>query len=422
MGEATADTPKPILKIGGKPVLEHQIENLKRHSVTDIILATGHLSEIIEEYMGAGKRLGVEIAYSVEEHPMGSAGCLSLLNETLTDDFILANGDILFSLDFTRLMEFHSEKKADASLVVHPNDHPFDSDLVEVDGEDLVTDFLPKPRPDDEYHRNLVNAGVYILSPKVFDYLPEGEKKDLGGDVLPEMLADGLKLYGYNTPEYVKDMGTPKRYRQVRRDFDSGKVSAYNLGNPRPCIFLDRDGVINEYNGLVDNPEKLTLYPFAGEAIRLINDAGYLCIVVTNQPVVARGMSSIADVEVIHAKMETLLGRRGAKIDRIYWCPHHPDKGYPEENPDYKMPCDCRKPEAGMVRQAQTDFNIDMGKSFLIGDSSRDTQLAENTGLTAIGVQTGQACKDNAYPAKPEKTYKNLLEAVQKILEEKPFI
>jgi histidinol-phosphate phosphatase family protein len=179
---------------------------------------------------------------------------------------------------------------------------------------------------------------------------------------------------------------------------------------------MDRDGTINVYKGLLYKEEDFCFETGAIEAIRLINDMGLLAVVATNQPVVARGLCVIEDVENIHNKMKTLLGQSGAILDRVLFCPHHPDKGYPEENPAYKIPCDCRKPGTGMFDTCITDFNIDIGNSWMIGDSTTDIQSGKNAGLNTALVLTGEAGKDKKYDVRADIICENLLEAVHEIL------
>ena len=154
------------------------------------------------------------------------------------------------------------------------------------------------------------------------------------------------------------------------------------------------------------------------EAIKKNNASGRLGIVVTNQPVVARGLCDIVDVENIHKKLATLLGREGAFLDDIQFCPHHPDKGFPEENPAYKIPCECRKPKTGMIEKAAEKYNIDLAESWMIGDTTMDIQTGINAGMRTVLVLTGEAGKDKKYDVKPDFVCGNLLEAVEKILEE----
>ena len=179
-------------------------------------------------------------------------------------------------------------------------------------------------------------------------------------------------MFCYDSPEYVKDMGTPDRYVAVCRDYREGKVSGKNLKNKQKAIFLDRDGTLNKYVGFLRNIEQFELIPGIEEAICKINESGYLAIVVTNQPVIARGEVSLEELEEIHNKMETLLGLKGAYVDAIYYCPHHPHKGYEGERPEYKIECKCRKPKPGMLLKAAEDFNIDLSQSWMVGDGEND--------------------------------------------------
>jgi D-glycero-D-manno-heptose 1,7-bisphosphate phosphatase len=174
-------------------------------------------------------------------------------------------------------------------------------------------------------------------------------------------------------------MGTPDRYAQVSADIENGMVRRRNLSVKQKAVFLDRDGTINKLNGFITKPEKFELIDGAAEAIRKINSAGYLAIVITNQPVIARGEASLEDLEHIHHKMEAELGRAGAYVDDIFFCPHHPDKGFPGERPEYKIDCECRKPKPGMIVAAAKKYNIDLAQSYMVGDDARDA----GTGLAA---------------------------------------
>jgi histidinol-phosphate phosphatase family protein len=148
----------------------------------------------------------------------------------------------------------------------------------------------------------------------------------------------------------------------------------------------------------------------------LINASGYLAIVVTNQPVVARGLCQMEDVERIHKKLETLLGQEGVYLDEIRFCPHHPDKGYPEENPAYKIPCHCRKPDIGMLEDCAQKYNVDLTASWVVGDTTVDIQTGKNAGTKTALVLTGDAGKDGKYDVEPDITCQNLKEAVIQIL------
>ena len=214
------------------------------------------------------------------------------------------------------------------------------------------------------------------------------DKIDLDRDVLKPNIPSG-KIYAYDTPEYIKDMGTPDRYYEVEKDIQIGKVKARNLSQKQKAIFLDRDGTINKYVGFLTKPEQFELLPGVAEAIKAINKSGYLAIVVTNQPVIARGDCTWEELQSIHDKMETLLGKEDAFVDAIYVCPHHKDKGFEGERPEYKFDCDCRKPKPGLLLQAAKDFNIDLSQSIMIGDNERDVQVGKNAGCKeAFSIET----------------------------------
>ena len=394
-----SDVPKPMINICGKPILEHQIDNLKACGLTDIILVIGYLGDKIKEYFGDGSKFGVNIEYFVEDHPLGTAGALFKMPQ-LTEDFLLLCGDVIIDVDFNRFIAFHKEHQAWASLVAHPNGHPYDSSLLvtEIDAPKTVGG-MPEDThrvirwmaKEDErtYYKNRVNAGIELISPELLKETmknlvprhPETpDKIDLDRDVLKPNIPSG-KIFAYDTPEYIKDMGTPDRFYETEKDIESGKVHARNLKNKQKAIFLDRDGTINKMVGFVTKPEQFELIEGAAEAIKAINKSGYLAIVVTNQPVIARGDCTFEELQTIHDKMETELGKVGAFVDAIYVCPHHTDKGFEGERPEYKCNCDCRKPKPGLLLKAAKDFNIDLSESYMIGDSHRDVEAGENAGV-----------------------------------------
>ena len=190
-------------------------------------------------------------------------------------------------------------------------------------------------------------------------------------------------------------MGTPDRYYATEADIKSGLVSQRNLSHRQKAIFLDRDGTINKFVGFLTKIDGMELLPGSAEAIKKINDSGYLAIVVTNQPAIARGEIDFPDLQEIHNKLETLLGKEGAYLDAIYYCPHHTDKGFEGERIAYKCNCDCRKPKAGMLLQAAKDFNIDLSQSYMIGDSQRDIEAGKNAGCKeSILLEDGKSLAD----------------------------
>ena len=183
------------------------------------------------------------------------------------------------------------------------------------------------------------------------------------------------------------------------------------------AIFIDRDGTLNEEVGYIDQPARLRLFPFAAEAVRLINTAGWRAILVTNQSGVARGLFSEEQLADLHQHLVAALAHEGARLDAIYYCPHHPTEG---ELP-YRQDCDCRKPKPGLLIRAAQDFNLDLAQCFVVGDRYRDIEMAHRTGASGMLVMTGYGRDEYeqeraSWPQAPEHVAENLLEAVQWIL------
>ncbi|MBO4298923.1 MAG: HAD-IIIA family hydrolase [Clostridia bacterium] len=403
LASVAKDVPKPMVSVGGMPVLEYEIAMLREQGFDDILLTVGHMGGVIMDYFGDGSRVspvtgrpfGAHIEYYVETEPLGSAGALLEIRDRLTDDFLLLNGDVVFHVDFGRMIAFHREKRADVTLFVHPNSHPYDSGLLVEDERGAVARWLTREEPRPEWYHNTVNAGLHILNASVIDEAirarqarREGRAKaDLDRDILKPLAGTG-RMFCYHSPEYVKDMGTPERLAAVRRDFAEGRVQNGSLREKRKAVFLDRDGTINEYVGFLRRPEDFRLLPGAAEAVKLIHEKGYLAVVATNQPVIARGEVTLEGLDEIHRKMETLLGLEGAFIDALYFCPHHPDGGFAGERPEYKIACECRKPKPGMLLRAAKELNIDLAASWMAGDGKNDIGAGKNAGCRTALIGT----------------------------------
>ncbi len=414
LGSLAADIPKPLVEINGKSILEHQLEYLKKEHIRDVLVLTGHLGHKIHEFLGDGSAFGLNIECLQEKTPLGTAGCLAAVKDELDSDFLLLYGDVILDIDTRGLITFHHGRQAAATLVVHPNDHPADSDLVVADRDMKIQSFLSKKEHGGHVYDNMVNAAMYMLSPDVLDYI-DLEKSDFIRDVFPRVLAGGKQIYAYQTTEYIKDVGTPERIQQVGRHLASGLVARRNRTQAQKAIFLDRDGTINEEVGLLSRADDLALIPGAAEAVKTINRSGYLAVCVTNQPVIARNLCTLKELDSIHKKLAALLGADNAYLDRLYFCPHHPDRGYPEERPEYKVRCDCRKPATGMLQQAAADMHIDLTRSFMIGDRTADIEMGRRAGMTTVLVKTGSAGMDRKFDAAPDLVYNDLQEAIVSI-------
>lgn len=399
ISELFPDIPKPLIPIDGIPVLEREICSLREQGFVDYIFTVSHMAEKIIDYFGDGAKLGVHIEYFVEKEPLGNAGALFKMRDKLEGDFLLLNADSVFDVDFNRFVAYHRQKGGLVTLFTHPNSHPYDSGLIIADKDGRVQQWLTKEDVRPQWYQNRVNAGLHVINAKVLDMIDidvntigkevngKKVKVDLDRQILKPLCGTG-KMFCYDSPEYVKDMGTPERFNGVCADFAHGTVSAKNLKNKQKAIFLDRDGTINKYVGFLRDINDFELLPGVAEAIRKINASGYLAIVVTNQPVIARGEVTFDQLQEIHNKMETLLGQEGAYLDGIYFCPHHPDKGFEGEVPELKIDCDCRKPKPGMLLRAAQDFNIDLAQSWMVGDGKNDIQAGKNAGCHTAFIGT----------------------------------
>ena len=402
ISELFPNIPKPLIPIDNIPVLEREINSLRNQGFTDMILTVSHMADKIMDYFGNGSKLGVKIEYFVEETPLGNAGALYKLRDRIgTEPFLLLNADAVFDVDFNRMISFHKEHSALVTLFTHPNSHPYDSGLIIADERNRVQAWLAKEDERPTYYKNRVNAGLHVIDPKVLDMAGiDGEKvgtvnettgkvikADLDRQILKPLAGTGTMVC-YDSPEYVKDMGTPERFNSVVKDYKDGVVSGKNLSNKQKAIFLDRDGTINKYVGFLRNIDQFELIDGVAGAIKKINASGYLCIVVTNQPVIARGEVTVDELDMIHMKMETELGFAGAYVDGLYYCPHHPHKGYEGEVVELKIDCDCRKPKPGMLLKAAEDYNVDLEQSYMVGDGENDVKAGLAAGCKAVLINS----------------------------------
>jgi histidinol-phosphate phosphatase family protein len=410
------DIPKPMVPVLGVPLLQRTVELLRDQGIDDILLLVHHRADVVRNHFGDGRQLGVRLRCLEETTPRGTAGALVDAIPHLEKEFLVLYGDTLVDLDFRRMLAFHAAKQADLTLFAHPNDHPHDSDLVEVDRDWRVTAVHPYPHPEGSEYRNLVNAALYVMRRDLLaGSWPDGVI-DIAKQAIPRWLQEGKSIFAYRGDGYIKDMGTPERLAKVERDLQNGTVARKSGRTPRTAVFLDRDGTLNLEKGHLARPDDLELFPGTGAAIRALNRAGLPAIVITNQPVIARGEADFADVEAIHRRLENLLAKDGAFIDAILYCPHHPDKGFAGERPELKITCGCRKPASGLVDQACELFCIDRSNSWFIGDNERDLGCAANAGLRSVLVSTGPAAGRVSCAAKPAFTAPDVSAAVEEIL------
>lgn len=413
--------PKTLVEVVGTPLLGRQLEMLAAQGFDDVVVLPGHRATPeaesramqIAAYCGDGSRWGLKVRCLEEPEARGTAGAVRHILTMLESRFLVLYGDTVMDVDLRRMIDAHALSGAVATLFLHPNDHPFDSDLVEIDRDHQVRAFHPNPHPADSELPNLVNAALYVLERDALaavDGIPE--KADFGHHVFPRMLELGMPIHGYKSSEYIKDAGTPTRIEKVGRDIGSGKVAKRSFRTRVGAVFLDRDGVLNVERGLIRRPQDLELAPGAASAVRRLNNSAFRVICITNQPVVARGDVTFAELDRIHARLDTLLGHGGGFLDDLYYCPHHPDRGFEGEVVELKFYCDCRKPATGLVELAARDHHIDLTESWMIGDRTSDIEMARRAGMRSILVRSGHGGGDGQFDVEADYVADDLATAI----------
>jgi histidinol-phosphate phosphatase family protein len=421
----TGDLPKALVDIAGKPLLHRQLELLAQHGFARVLLLVKYGADDIRASCGDGAAWGISIDYLEESCPLGTAGALLDALDKLDERFAVLYGDTVLNVDLGRMWAAHGSRAADMTLFVHPNDHPFDSDIVETDADSRVIALHPYPHPRGADLPNLVNAALYVIEKtclKGIQIPKSADTLDLAKNLIPILLRAGKNLYAYQSREYIKDAGTDERLAAATADVASGRVARGSLTTPAAAVFLDRDGTLVDDPGYIANPDQIKLLPDVSEAVRRIDQSGYLAVLVTNQPVIARGDTDEPGLKVIHNRLEQMLGRGHAYLDAIYYCPHHPEGGFAGENPKYKIACACRKPGLGMIERATADMNIDLTRSWIVGDTSTDLEMARRAGIRSVLVSTGHGGRDGRYPQRADFEVPDLAAAADLILDAWPAV
>lgn len=409
--------PKCLVDIDGTPLLQRQVETLAECGIDEILLLVNHAADQVAEFIEAKKSFGVRITLLDDGEPRGTAGAVIGAFAHLAERFLVVYGDTLINVDLRRLLATHQASNADVTLFLHPNNHPADSDLVEIDNEGWVRRFHPYPHDPRKFYPNLVNAALFAVEKAALErWRSFHAPVDFGKNLFPAMLSTGSKIKGYVSSEYIKDVGTPKRVAEAVKQLRAGCVGRASLTTKQKAVFWDRDGTLIKSRGFITHPDQVELMPDAGESLRRLNGAEFRNVLVTNQPVIARGECTFEGLGEIHAKLETCLGAHGAYLDRIYFCPHHPDRGFSGEIRELKVVCSCRKPATGMIEAAVRDLNIDLGRSWMIGDTWRDIDTANAIGMRSILLLGSEGSSESGGISAPTLVANSLSEVVDHIL------
>ena len=399
--------------LGDSTLLDYQISVLRKNGASEIFVAYPKANKgIPEKYQNSG-----DIHWISVSDDLGTAGALAYLPKD--EDVLFVPGDLVFDVDLKRFFAFHKAHEGYLTCLTHPEPHPEKKDVLILQNNIHGFIILPKETSSarDFYYSNLIPTELSILSPDLLAIFDEDDPYplDFRTDVFDPTLANGC-VASYYSAEYVKRITGKAEFAQIQADVLHQIPERKNFSVPKKAFFLDRDGTINVFGDFVVRPEMLTLIPGAAKAIAKINQAGYLAICITNQPVVARGETTMETMTNILANLEMQLGKEGAYLDAIYFCPHYPKK-FPESNEKYTMECSCRKPGIGLLEEAKKAFCIDFSESWFIGDTTRDVQTGINAGTHTALLLGGDPHYNKRYgSAKPEKTYQTLEEAIDDIL------
>ena len=412
--------PKSLTPLLSVPIIEHQIRFCKSQGFNNFLLVLCYKSKLIKDYFKKNPVTGVTLNYYVEDKARGTGGALFSCLDLLEEFFFVVYSDTFFTIDFSKFLdEFNKklkyEKDTQGMILVHPNNHPHDSDLVELDENKQLIALHGYPHKSNLDLRNLVNAAFYIFKKDLLRNSIENFEKisniDIAKDIFPLAVKRRHKIFGLNSSEYIKDMGTPERLNFLENMIHSGKLKNLSPGVSKEVVFIDRDGCINKEKGLITKMNNLELINGSAEGIKLFNESALPVFCITNQPVIARGDITETELNSIHSKLDLLLGEKGAFLDSLYYCPHHPNRGFKGEIKKYKINCDCRKPNSGLLFQAAKDHNINLSRSWFIGDSTTDIAAANNVGVKSILVKTGYGGSDLKVKTKPDYIFKDVFEA-----------
>lgn len=364
LGPLTDDTPKPLLPVSERPFLGYLVDELARQGFDDILLLAGYRGDRMDRFCAEMRRPGLRLRCVTEPEPAGTGGALRLAADLLETQFLLLNGDTLFDINLNDLA--CPPLPADGSVLARmalrrvPDTARYGAIILE---NGRVTAIHEKGRTGE----GLINGGVYLLDRRAVGRLPPSPCSIETG-LFPLLAAAGA-VEGRVYDRFFLDIGVPDDFALAQ--------SVIPASRRRRAAFFDRDGVLNEDIGFAHRPDQIAWMPGAREAVKRLNDAGFLVFVVTNQGGVARGLYSEEHVRTLHRWMQGELRAVGAHVDAFYHCPHHPDHG----EPPYRTDCRCRKPEPGMLLQAMAEWPVEPQGSFLVGDRETDVQAAQRAGI-----------------------------------------
>lgn len=386
----TGNIPKPLYPIAGLSCLERSLINFKKNGIERVILLTSYKKTYFEEKKEYfSNKFGINLTIFEENKPLGECGGLWNIKNIIEEDFLFLGGDLVWDIDISRVNEFHKMNDAAITLLTHVTSHPHDSDLIVESHSKEVKKFLCKPHNNNDIASAFLgNAGISLINKKLLEQKTPNKAISLFKYLSELKTENSFKIFSYNTSEYIKDIGTPERFKKTEQLLRKNHIENLSYFKKQQALFLDRDGTLIDCPSkrYITNKEQIKYKFNVINYIKRIIKSYTLCIVVTNQPQIAMGMVNFDEVSQINGKIINDLYEFGLKIDLVSICPHHPHSGFIGEVNSLKINCFCRKPEPGLILAEALRRNIDLKKSLLIGDSINDEIASFKAGCDFLNV------------------------------------
>ena len=386
--------PKLLTSINQKPLIEYTLNKLKKEGIKNIILISNYENILVENHCkDFCLKNNLNIFPLREKNYFGNFGGIIENQDYLPDNFLVIYPDIIWSCDLERIINFHKLNQSLITLVVRRTDHAFDSDNVKLNPLMVVKSIKSKvlgQKISGSDSNDLFGAtGMYVMNKeyliktKVLNLVPFKDI-DLFETITKVWDNKDIQISAYTTSEYIKDCGTPKRFKEVENDLKHKRVYTNSYKFKQKILFIDRDGTLikckkGEY---IISPEQVKINKKILKTYEGYTSSGFLPVVVTNQPQLSFGLINLDQLDLIHCRIQTLLSELHLKtIFRFIFCPHHPQSRYKNELDFLKYFCKCRKPQIGMYEELARWIDIDKEESIMIGDNEKDLEFAKNCGI-----------------------------------------
>ena len=407
----TKNKPKALAKFNKIENLACQINMLKKNGVNNFLFLVNNFEKEISLFLK--KKYHKKFIICKDKNYFGTGGAIYSAKKRLHNNFLIVYSDLYFNFNFKNFVKYSKKKKAILSCVVHANDHPIDSDTVFLDKKFYITQINKKTSK--KFKMNNAISGIYFAQKKFLNLynFKKNRNCDLVNDIFPKLIKKGSKIFAYKSIEYIKDFGTPDRFKRVSKDVRLNKIKNLNYQSKTRAVFIDRDGVINKESNKIKTYKNFKILPKVNLAIKKMNLNKIPCFIVSNQSGLARKTIALNEIFKIIYKLDKYLSDSKAYVDDFLICPHYEKIKF--NNNKINFFSDFRKPNPGMIFTLAKRYNIDLKKSFMIGDTDIDVLTVKRAGLKTILVKSPKI-KDYVFDIRPDYRVKDLNSAVNIVL------